>query len=639
LTAEHQRNEGVLVSDTAERTASGEAREIDRVIIRFAGDSGDGMQLTGDRFTSASALLGNDLATLPEFPAEIRAPAGTIAGVSAFQVHISDHDITTPGDAPNVLVAMNPAALRSELGKLELGGTVIVNVDTFDDRSLAKAGYDENPLTDGSLKGFTVYEVPMTSLTKQACEPLGVKPRDADRSKNFFALGLISWMYTRPERPTLDWIEAKFGRNPLVRDANVAAFKAGHAFGETAELFDHPYTVKPAPQHPGVYTNINGNTAVAWGLVAAGQLAGLPVFLGSYPITPASDILHELSKHKNFGVRTLQAEDEIAGIGAALGAAYGGHLGVTTTSGPGIALKAETIGLAISLELPLLVIDIQRGGPSTGLPTKTEQADLMLAMYGHHGESPLPVVAAYSPSHCFHAAIEAARIALTYRTPVMLLSDGYLANGAEPWRIPEVETLPAIPVEFATRPNGTDDDGKPVFWPFLRDEETLARPWAVPGTPELMHRIGGIEKAEVTGNISYDPDNHERMVHLRAEKVAGIASTIPELEVHHDADDAEILVIGWGSTWGAICGAVDRVRGRGRKVAQAHLVHLNPFPPNLGEVLARYPKVLCPEMNLGQLARLLRAEYLVDVRTVSKVKGVPFTAGELETAMLEMLDD
>jgi 2-oxoglutarate/2-oxoacid ferredoxin oxidoreductase subunit alpha len=627
------------VSDTAERTASVEPREIDRVIIRFAGDSGDGMQLTGDRFTSASALVGNDLATLPEFPAEIRAPAGTIAGVSAFQVHISDHDITTPGDAPNVLVAMNPAALRSELGKLEQGGTVIVNVDTFDERSLAKAGYDDDPLTDGSLKGFTVYEVPMTSLTKQACEPLGVKPRDADRSKNFFALGLISWMYTRPERPTLDWIETKFGRNPLVRDANVAAFKAGHAFGETAELFDHPYTVKPAPQDAGVYTNINGNTAIAWGLVAAGQLAGLPVFLGSYPITPASDILHELSKHKNFGVRTLQAEDEIAGIGAALGAAYGGHLGVTTTSGPGIALKAETIGLAISFELPLVVIDIQRGGPSTGLPTKTEQADLLLAMYGHHGESPLPIVAAYSPAHCFHAALEAARIALTYRTPVMLLSDGYLANGAEPWRIPDVESLPAIPVEFATEPNGTDDDGKPVFWPYLRDERTLARPWALPGTPDLMHRIGGIEKAEVTGNISYDPDNHERMVHLRAEKVAGIASSIPDVEVTHDVDDAEILVLGWGSTWGAISGAVDRVRARGRKVAQAHLVHLNPFPPNLGEVLARYPQVLCPEMNLGQLARLLRAEYLVDVHTVSKVKGVPFTAGELETAILEMLDD
>ncbi len=627
------------MSDTAESAAIVAPQEIDRVIIRFAGDSGDGMQLTGDRFTSASALMGNDLATLPEFPAEIRAPAGTIAGVSAFQVHISDHEITTPGDAPNVLVAMNPAALRSELNKLEQGGTVIVNVDTFDERSLAKAGYDDDPLTDGSLKGYTVYEVPMTSITKQACEPLGVKPRDADRSKNFFALGLISWMYTRPEQPTLDWIESKFGRTPIVRDANLAAFKAGHAFGETAELFDHPYVVKPAPQQPGVYTNITGNTAVAWGLIAAGQLAQLPIFLGSYPITPASDILHELSKHKNFGVRTLQAEDEIAGIGAALGAAYGGHLGVTTTSGPGIALKAETIGLAISLELPLLIIDIQRGGPSTGLPTKTEQADLLLAMYGHHGESPLPIVAPYSPAHCFHAAIEAARIAITYRTPVILLSDGYLANGAEPWLLPDVDSLPEIPVEFATSPNGTDDDGNPVFWPYLRDEDTLARPWALPGTPELMHRIGGIEKSDITGNISYDPDNHERMVHLRAAKVAGIADTIPDVEVIHDVDDAEILVLGWGSTWGAISGGVDRARARGRRVAQAHLVHLNPFPADLGEVLARYPKVLCPEMNLGQLSKLLRAEYLVDVRSVSKVKGVPFTAGELETAILEALDD
>lgn len=624
------------MTDTAEHTRTDAPTEIDRVIIRFAGDSGDGMQLTGDRFTNASALLGNDLATLPEFPAEIRAPAGTVAGVSAFQVHISDHDITTPGDAPNVLVAMNPAALRSELPKLEPGGTIIVNVDTFDERSLAKAGYEDNPLTDGSLKGYTVYEVPMTSLTRQACEPLGVKPRDAERSKNFFALGLVSWMYTRPEQPTLDWIEARFGRNQLVRDANIAAFKAGHAFGETAELFDHPYIVKPAHQEPGTYTNINGNTALAWGLVAAGQLAGLPVFLGSYPITPASDILHELSKHKNFGIRTLQAEDEIAGIGAALGAAYGGHLGVTTTSGPGLALKSETIGLAISLELPLIIIDIQRGGPSTGLPTKTEQADLLMAMYGHHGESPLPIVAAYSPSHCFTAAIEAARIAITYRTPVILLSDGYLANGAEPWRLPEVESLPAIPVEFATEPNGTDDDGNPVFWPYLRDERTLARPWAIPGTPGLMHRIGGIEKADITGNISYEPANHERMVRLRAAKVAGI--DVPDVEVMHDADDPEVLVIGWGSTWGAISGAVDRVRARGHRVAQVHLTHLNPFPSNLGDVLRRAPRVLCPEMNLGQLAKLLRAEYLVDVRPVSKVQGVPFTAGELETAILEAID-
>ena len=624
------------MADTAERATP---RELDRVIIRFAGDSGDGMQLTGDRFTSASAMFGNDLATLPEFPAEIRAPAGTMAGVSAFQVHISDHEITTPGDAPNVLVAMNPAALHAELDKLEPGGTVLVNIDTFDERNLAKAGYATNPLTDGTLKGYNVYEVPMTSLTKEACAPLGVKPRDADRSKNLFALGLISWMYTRPEQPTIDWISEKFANRPKVRDANLAAFRAGHAFGETAELFDHPYQVLPAPQRAGTYTNITGNTAMAWGLVAAGQLAQLPVFLGSYPITPASDILHELSKHKNFGVRTLQAEDEIAGIGAALGASYGGHLGVTTTSGPGVALKSETIGLAISLELPLLIIDIQRGGPSTGLPTKTEQSDLLLAMYGHHGESPLPVVAAYSPSNCFEVAIEAARLALTYRTPVILLSDGYLANGSEPWRLPDVDSLVPIEISFATEPNHTNAEGEPEFWPYLRDPETLARPLALPGTPGLMHRIGGIEKEDGSGNISYDPANHGRMVDLRAAKIAGIARDLPPVEVIGDADDAELLIVGWGSTWGAISGAVDRVRDRGRRVAQIHLMHLNPFPPNLGEVLARYPKVLVPEMNLGQLSRLLRAEYLVDAKAVSKVKGVPFTAGELESAILGALDD
>jgi 2-oxoglutarate ferredoxin oxidoreductase subunit alpha len=612
---------------------------LDRVIIRFAGDSGDGMQLTGDRFTSASALFGNDLVTLPEYPAEIRAPAGTVAGVSAFQVHISDHDITTPGDAPNVLVAMNPAALLSELSKVEPGATVIVNVDAFDERSLAKAGYDHDPLTGDDLKAFSVYEVPMTSITRQACEPLGVKPRDAERSKNFFALGLISWMYTRPEQPTIDWINAKFGSRPMVRDANLAAFRAGHAFGETAELFDHPYTVEPYEKPAGVYTSISGNTATAWGLIAAAQLSKLPLFLGSYPITPASDILHELSKHKNFGVRTLQAEDEIAGIGAALGAAYGGNLAVTTTSGPGVALKSETIGLAISLELPLLIIDVQRGGPSTGLPTRTEQADLLLAMYGHHGESPLPIVAAYSPADCFFAAIEAARIALKYRTPVFLLTDGYLANGAEPWLIPDVSTLPDISVSFTTEANHVDDDGTPSLWPYLRDPDTLARPWVIPGTPGLEHRIGGIEKEDGRGNISYVPENHERMVHLRAEKVAGIADDIPPAEVVGDADDAEVLVVGWGSTWGAINGAMERAQARGRKVAHVHLTHLNPFPANLGGILHRYPKVVVPEMNLGQLSRLLRAEFLVDARAVTKVQGLPFTAGELEIEILGALDD
>ncbi len=612
--------------------------ELDRVIIRFAGDSGDGMQLTGDRFTSASAVFGNDLSTLPEFPAEIRAPAGTLAGVSAFQVHISDHDITTPGDEPNVLVAMNPAALRSELHRLAAGGTVIVNTDAFEERNLTKAGYRTDPLNDGSLDRYTVYEVPMTSLTKDAVAPLGVKPRDAERSKNFFALGLVSWMYTRPSEPTLAWIDEKFSARPQVAAANRAAFRTGHAFGETAELFENAYSVRPATHLPGSYTNITGNTALAWGLVAAGQLAGIPVFLGGYPITPASDILHELSKHKSFGIRTLQAEDEIAGIGAALGAAFGGHLGVTTTSGPGIALKSETMGLAVSLELPLVVIDVQRGGPSTGLPTKTEQSDLLQAMYGRHGESPIPIVAAHAPAQCFDAAIEAARIALAYRTPVLLLSDGYLANGSEPWRLPDVADLPDISVPFATEPNHVDADGNDEFWPYLRDPETLARPWAVPGTPGLEHRIGGIEKADGSGNISYDPANHERMVQIRADKVAGIARDLPPLVVQGDVDDAELLVVGWGSTWGAIDGAVNRCRDRGLKVAHTHLTHLNPFPSDLGAVVRRYPKVVVPELNLGQLSRLLRAEFLVDARSVTKVQGVPFTAGELELAFAKELD-
>jgi 2-oxoglutarate ferredoxin oxidoreductase subunit alpha len=595
------------------------------------------MQLTGDRFTSASAVFGNDLATLPDFPAEIRAPAGTLAGVSAFQVHISDHEITTPGDAPNVLVAMNPAALRNELPRLEAGGTVIVNADAFEERNLAKAGYAADPLTDGSLDAFTVFEVPMTSLTQGAVQPLGVKPRDAERSKNFFALGLVSWMYTRPVQETITWIEQRFSAKPLVAAANLAAFKAGHAFGETAELFDHPYEVDPAALPAGTYTNINGNTALAWGLIAASKLSQLPLFLGSYPITPASDILHELSKHKRFGVRTLQAEDEIAGIGAAIGAAYGGHLACTTTSGPGMALKAEAMGLAVSLELPLLIIDIQRGGPSTGLPTKTEAADLLMAFYGRHGESPLPIVASHSPSDCFFVAIEAARIAIKYRTPVILLSDGYLANGTEPWRLPDVADLPDISTTFATAPNHTNADGEEVFWPYLRDPDTLARAWALPGTPDLMHRIGGLEKEEGSGNVSYDSDNHERMVHLRAEKVARIADDIPEAVVEGDVDDAELLVVGWGSTWGSIDAGVNRVRARGRKVAKVHLTHLNPFPRNLGDVLRSYPKVLVPEMNLGQLSRLLRAEFLVDARSVTKVRGVPFTAGELEQAILDTL--
>jgi 2-oxoglutarate ferredoxin oxidoreductase subunit alpha len=624
------------VTDTSEHPL----QELDHVVIRFAGDSGDGMQLTGDRFTSASALFGNDLSTLPDFPAEIRAPAGTLAGVSAFQVNISDHDILTPGDEPSVLVAMNPAALRANMHDVPRGGTLIVNVDNFDERSLAKAGYTDNPLHDGTLEGYTVYEVPMTSLTIEATKDTGAKPRDAERSKNLFALGLISWMYTRPTEPTLEWIETRFAKTPIVAACNRLAFKAGYNFGETAELFESAYEVKPTTFAPGTYTNISGNTALAWGVIAAGQLANLPLFLGSYPITPASDILHELSKHKNFGIRTFQAEDEIAGIGSALGAAFGGALGLTTTSGPGVALKAETIGLAVSLELPLLIIDIQRGGPSTGLPTKTEQSDLLLAMYGRHGEAPLPIVAAKTPSDCFFAAIEAARIALKYRTPVLLLSDGYLANGSEPWKLPAVAELPNISVAFTTEPNrkGTGPDGTDEFWPYLRDEKTLARPWAVPGTPGLEHRIGGLEKEDGTGNISYDPVNHERMTRLRAAKIAGIAADIPPTDVD-DEEGAQLVVLGWGSTYGAIGAAVRRVRARGHKVAQAHLTHLNPFPADLGDVLRRYRKVLVPEMNLGQLSRLVRAEFLVDAKSFSKVQGLPFRASEIESAMLECLSD
>jgi len=604
-----------------------------RVVIRFAGDSGDGMQLTGDRFTTTSALLGNDLATFPDFPAEIRAPAGTLAGVSAFQVHISDHDISTPGDSPNVLVAMNPAALKANLSILPKGATIIVNADAFDERSLAKADYETNPLEDGSLSAYTVYEVPMTSITTEVSKDAGVKPRDAERSKNFFALGLISWLYTRPIEDTIDWIEERYAGKPLVMEANLRAFKAGYHFGETAELFESSYEVKPAVQKHGEYVNITGNTAVAWGLIAASVRSGLPLFLGTYPITPASDILHELSKHKQFGVRTFQAEDEISGIGAALGAAFGGSLGVTTTSGPGLDLKSETMGLAISLELPLLIIDVQRGGPSTGLPTKTEQADLLHAMYGRHGESPLPIVAAKTPSHCFEATLEAVRLAVKYRTPVILLSDGYLANGTEPWRLPDMDDLPSIEPGFATEPNHTDAEGNEVFWPYVRDEQTLARPWAPPGVAGLEHRIGGLEKADGSGNVSYDGGNHETMTRLRAAKIAGIALDIPPTDL--DAEDgAEVLVIGWGSTYGAIAAGVERIRARGHKVDQAHLVHLNPFPADLGEVLGRYRRVLVPEVNTGQLSRLLRAEYLVDAISFTQVEGIPFRAAAMEAAIL-----
>ena len=621
------------MTDTAPRELP--LQELDEVIIRFAGDSGDGMQLTGDQFTSISAALGNDLATLPEFPAEIRAPQGTLAGVSAFQVRISDFAITTPGDAPTVLVAMNPAALKAQLHNLVQGGAIIINTDAFNERNLEKAGYESNPLEDGSLDGYRSYPVPMSQITRDAVAEHGVKPRDAERSKNFFALGLISWMYTRPVEPTMEFIGTKFRGKELVIKANEAAFHAGYNFGETAELFESHYEIKPAELPKGEYTNVNGNTAIAWGCAAAGQLARLPVFLGSYPITPASDILHDLSELKHFGVRTFQAEDEIAAAASAVGAAFGGALAFTTTSGPGVALKGETLGLAVSLELPLVVIDIQRGGPSTGLPTKPEQADLLMAMYGRHSESPMPIVAPKSPADCFNAAIEACRIALRYRTPVMLLSDGYLATSSEPWLLPDIDSLPDIGVDFHTGFNGTNEDGDGIFLPYLRDSETLARPWAIPGTPDLMHRIGGIEKEDESGNISYDPANHQKMVDLRAAKIEGI--DVPDVEVAGDPD-ADFCMLGWGSTWGAIDAAVDRLQAAGKKVAHVHLTHLNPFPKNLGEVLSKFETVICPEMNAGQLVDLVRAKYLLDVKPVNKMNGVPFTTAEIESAALQAIE-
>jgi 2-oxoglutarate ferredoxin oxidoreductase subunit alpha len=595
------------------------------VVIRIAGDSGDGMQLTGDRFTQETASFGNDLSTLPNFPAEIRAPAGTLPGVSSFQLHFADHDILTPGDRPDVLVAMNPAALKANLVDLPKGGTIIVDTHDFTDRALARIGWTSNPLEDGTLDSFTVHAVDLTQLTLDALAGTSLSRKDAGRSKNMYALGLLSWMYSRPVEGTLQFLRQKFASRPDIADANVTAFKAGWNFGETTESFAVAYEVKPAPLPAGVYRNITGNMALSYGLITAAQRAGLPLFLGAYPITPASDILHELSKHKRFGVRTFQAEDEIAGIGAAIGAAFGGSLAVTSSSGPGIALKGESIGLAVSLEIPLVVCDIQRGGPSTGLPTKTEQSDLLQAMFGRNGEAPVPIVAAQSPADCFAAALEAVRIALCYRTPVFLLSDGYLANGSEPWRVPNVADLPNLSVPFATEPNGADG----TFLPYLRDPDTLARPWAIPGTPGLEHRLGGIEKADRTGNISYDPDNHDFMVRTRQAKVDGIARTIPPLTVDDPDGDARVLVIGWGSTYGTIGAAVRRVRRAGYAIAQAHLRHLNPFPSNLGTVLAGYDKVVLPEMNLGQLATLIRSRYLVDIISVTQVRGMPFRAADL----------
>jgi 2-oxoglutarate ferredoxin oxidoreductase subunit alpha len=618
-------------TDTA--AARPEVVSKDRVVIRFAGDSGDGMQLTGDRFTSETAAFGNDLSTLPNFPAEIRAPAGTLPGVSSFQLHFANYDILTPGDRPDVLVAMNPAALKANVADLPPGGLLIVNTDEFTKRNLAKVGYAANPLEDDSLAEFQVHPVAMATLTMGALEETGLSKKDAERAKNMFALGLLSWMYHRPYESTERFLREKFARRPEIAEANILAFRAGHAYGETTEAFAVTYEVKPAPMPAGTYRQITGNTALAYGIIAAGATTGLPVFLGSYPITPASDILHELSKHKGFGVTTFQAEDEISGVGAALGASFGGALGVTTTSGPGLALKAETIGLAVALELPLLVIDVQRGGPSTGLPTKTEQADLLQAMFGRNGEAPLPVIAPQSPGDCFTAAVEAAHMAVTYRTPVMLLSDGALANGSEPWQVPDAGSLPAVDPGFATEPNAPDGSGE--FWPYLRDDDTLARPWAVPGTAGLEHRIGGLEKADGRGSISYDPDNHDRMVRLRRAKIDGIP--VPDVAVDDPDGDAELLVIGWGSTYGPIGAGARRVRALGRSVATAHLRHLNPLPANLGEVLRRYRRVLVPEMNLGQLSMLLRARYLVDARSYTKVSGLPFRAEELQDVFLDHL--
>ncbi len=604
---------------------------LESVVIRFAGDSGDGMQLTGGQFTSETAVMGNDISTFPDFPAEIRAPAGSLPGVSGFQLHFADHDILTPGDAPNVLVAMNPAALKTNLNDLPPGGTLVADADAFNDRNLQKAGYEASPLEDGSLDEYEVHAIPLTTMTIEALKEIeGITKREAERAKNMFALGLMCWLYGRPTENTVEFLRAKFAKRPEIAEANVKAFNTGYAFGETTESFAVQYEVKPAPLRPGVYRNITGNQALAYGLIAASVKSGLPLFLGAYPITPASSVLEELARHKNFGVRTFQAEDEISAVGAALGASFGGALGVSTSSGPGIVLKQETIGLAITLELPLVVVDIQRAGPSTGMPTKPEQADLLNVMFGRNSESPVPVIACATPSDCFDTAIEAARIAVKYRTPVFLLSDAYLANGSEPWLLPDIDGIEPIEPAFAEA-NGAD------FQPYARDEQTLARPWAIPGTVGLEHRIGGLEKADVTGNVSYDPENHDRMTRLRAQKVAGIAQDIPELYVD-DPDAAETLVLSWGGTYGPVAAGVRRVRAEGKPVAHAHFRHLNPFPRNTGEVVRSYPKVLVPEINLGQLIKLIRADFLVDATGFNLVRGIPFRAGEVEDAIDAMVD-
>ena len=605
------------------------SKKPETVIIRFAGDSGDGMQLVGDRFTAATAHVGNDLSTLPDFPAEIRAPAGTPGGVSAFQIHFASRDILTPGDHPNTLVAMNPAALKAHLAALEAGGTLILNEDAFTDANLRKAGYAENPLEDGTIEDYQCFKVPMTTLTTRAAEGIeNLKPAEAQRTKNLFALGLISWMYGRPGKETISWLEGKFASKPAIMEANIAAFKAGYNFGETAEITATPVEVAPAPLEPGEYRNINGANAMAMGLIAASVRSGLQLFFATYPITPASELLHHLARHNHFGVRTVQAEDEIAAANMALGASFGGRLGVTATSGPGMDLKAETIALAVALELPLVVIDVQRAGPSTGLPTKTEQSDLLMAIHGRHGESPLPVIAPSTPAGCFDSAVEAVRIAVRYRTPVILLSDTFLANSSEPWRLPDIDDLPEIDPDFATGPNAGDE-----FLPYLRDSHG-ARPWAIPGTPGLQHRLGGLEKEHGSGKVSYDPANHALMTKLRAEKLEKLSEELPPLAV--DADDgAELLILGWGSTSGVIGAAARRVRNRGIAVATAHLRHLDPMPPNTGEVVRAFPKVLIPELNTGQLLSLVRDRYLVDAVGHNKVEGLPILAEELEQAIVE----
>jgi 2-oxoglutarate/2-oxoacid ferredoxin oxidoreductase subunit alpha len=604
---------------------------IDQAVIRFAGDSGDGMQITGSQFTNTVALYGNDIATFPDYPAEIRAPAGTIPGVSGFQLHFSSTDVYTPGDAIDVLIAMNPAALRTNIGDLKANGILIVNSDSFKETDLRKAQLTANPLEDHSLDKFRLFAVELERLTRRALEHLGLDAKSMDRCKNFFALGMCYWLYNRSMDPTVRWIDDKFKNKPLLIEANKLAMKAGYSYCEATEAFQISYEIPPAQLSPGLYRSLSGNQALALGLVTAAQKCGLRLFQGSYPITPASDILHELSQYKDFGVITFQAEDEIAAITSAIGAAYAGALAITTTSGPGMALKTEALGLAVAVEIPLIVCDIQRGGPSTGLPTKTEQADLLQALFGRNSEAPIPVLAAATPSDCFWTAIEAARIAVKYMVPVIILSDGYLANGAEPWRIPELKDIPDFPVHFAKEPNSANG-----FLPYKRDPKTLARPWAIPGTPGLEHRIGGLEKQDVTGNINYEPLNHENMVRIRAAKVAAIAQDIPNSLPEGDPE-GDLLIVAWGSTQGSITAALKSQRAKGRKIGHLHLRHLNPLPSNLGDVIKRYKKVLVPELNMGQLLWLLRAKFLVDAIGLNKIQGRPFKQAELEQKIEEVL--